>query len=79
MDGSTRNAGPIAQLIPCRLPAKSWKMATPLLVKSLFQARRGWERQVPQWAQGRRAEISGRIAELFGANRGGRVEFMEAD
>jgi hypothetical protein len=34
-----------------------------------------WERQAPEWAKGRRAEILRRIAELSGANSGGRVQF----
>jgi hypothetical protein len=37
-----------------------------------------WDRQVPQWAQGRRTEILERIADLSGANSGGRVQFSDA-
>jgi hypothetical protein len=36
-----------------------------------------WERQVPLWAQGRRTEILERIADLSGANSGGRVLFRD--
>jgi len=36
-----------------------------------------WERRVPQWAQGRRTEILEHIAELFGADIGGRVQFRD--
>lgn len=37
-----------------------------------------WDRQVPEWAQGRRREILGRIAEQCGADRGGRIQFVDA-
>jgi len=37
-----------------------------------------WDRQVPRWAQGRRPEILERIADLSGANSGGRVQFSDA-
>ena len=37
-----------------------------------------WERQAPQWAQGRRSEILERIADLFGANQGGRVQLSDS-
>jgi hypothetical protein len=36
-----------------------------------------WELQAPQWAHGRRAEILEHIAELFGADIGGRVQFRD--
>jgi hypothetical protein len=36
-----------------------------------------WEQQAPQWAQQRRAEIVERIAQLFGADIGGRVQFKD--
>ena len=37
-----------------------------------------WYRQAPQWAQGRRAEILGRIADQSGANAGGHVSFCDS-
>ncbi|MDP9051514.1 MAG: hypothetical protein M3O31_12485 [Acidobacteriota bacterium] len=42
-----------------------------------IQGDESWERQVPQWAQGRRKEITERIADLSGANSGGRVQFSD--
>jgi hypothetical protein len=36
-----------------------------------------WERDAPQWLRGRRTEISEHIAELFGADTGGRVQFRD--
>jgi hypothetical protein len=42
------------------------------------QTEKNWGRQVPQWAQGRRTEILERIADLSGANSGGRVQFSDA-
>ena len=36
-----------------------------------------WEQQAPRWAQGRRTEILERIADLFGANQGGRVQLSD--
>ena len=43
-----------------------------------IQSEKSWERQAPQWAQGRRTEILERIADLSGANAGGRVQFSDA-
>lgn len=43
-----------------------------------IQSEKSWELQAPQWAQGRRTEILERIAELSGANSGGRVQFSDA-
>ena len=37
-----------------------------------------WKQQAPQWAQGRRTEILKRIADLFGANQGGRVQLSDS-
>ena len=36
-----------------------------------------WESEAPHWARGRRAEIGGRIAECFGADRGARIVFVD--
>jgi hypothetical protein len=47
----------------------------PAPCRVYIQGEKSWERQVPQWAQGRRSEITERIADLSGANSGGRVEF----
>jgi hypothetical protein len=37
-----------------------------------------WERETPEWAQQRRAEILKRIAQLSGADAGGHVEFKDS-
>jgi hypothetical protein len=37
-----------------------------------------WEREAPEWAQRRRAEIIKRIAQLSGANDGGHVESKDS-
>ena len=36
-----------------------------------------WELQAPQWAHGPRAEILQHVAERFGADIGGRVQFRD--
>ena len=37
-----------------------------------------WEGKAPEWAQRRRAEIVKRIAQLFGADMGGHVQFKDS-
>jgi hypothetical protein len=50
----------------------------PAPCRVYIQGEEGWERQVPQWAQERRRQITERIADLSGANSGGRVEFSDS-
>ena len=57
---------------------KSVRDGYPAPCEIHIQSERNWERQAPQWAQGRRTEIVERIADLSGANSGGRVQFIDA-